>query len=595
VSRSTERSSGRRRADATGAPLADQGRRIVWVMVFRSGLVTLLFGLLITLSLVSGSPVELASTYSQGMFAVVVLAYFCSLIYALLYRRIRHRLGFFVGQVVVDAVLVSTVVHLTGGLNSVWTFLYPLLVVEAAIVDLRRGALWAGLLVVCAFVLTALAGYGGILPVLEGQANLPWKVDTHELGTALLMNLAAQAAIAVLSAFLAGQLRQVSDRVAEQQEAIRDIVQLNDHIVKSLHTGLITLDPDGQILSANPAAERLLGPSLRTSSQLGRLAALPGLDEIQPGQEAKRWRTELDTGPEPDAARRPVEVTVTPLYDDAGQRSGSIVLVEDLSAIERMEQRVQHAERLAAIGRLAAGIAHEIRNPLASVSGSLELLQSAPDASEEDRRLMQIALREVERLNGLVANLLSYARPRPPQPMIFDLTELVQELLTVAARDPAFDKVRMLGPEPLERQAVTADPNQLRQVLWNLLRNAAEAMPEGGSLRVELGREDTEPAGTWIRISDSGRGMDEETRAQIFEPFFTTKDKGTGLGLATVFRIVQDHDGHITVDSQPGRGTTFTVRLPKRPRPSSLQEPVADIGAEDPDATSEPTQAPETP
>ena len=226
---------------------------------------------------------------------------------------------------------------------------------------------------------------------------------------------------------------------------------------------------------------------------------------------------------------------------------------------------MKRAERLAAIGRLAAGIAHEIRNPLASVSGSLELLQTAAEASPEDRRLLEIAMREVERLNGLVTNLLGYARPRDPQPLRFDLGELVQEVIAACQRDPVFAEVRFETELGEQGWTVHADPDQLRQVLWNLLRNGAEAMPSGGRLRVGLSEAGPQPgSGTRLSVADTGQGMDPDTQEQIFEPFYSTKDKGTGLGLATVYRIILDHGGQIEADSVPGEGTTITVWLPER-------------------------------
>ena len=246
-------------------------------MLFRTGLVTLLLGLMVMLALLSGQPLSLGTVQAQSLFAVVVAAYASSLLYAVLARRGRPRRGFFIILLGLDALLVSAVVHLTGGINSVWTFLYPLLIVEAAIVDLRRGALWSTALVALAFVFTTLGGYWQLLPVVSDQESLPWRVSADVLGRSLLLNLAAQLGIAVLSAFLGGQLRQADTRVAQQQETIRDYVRLNESILNSLQSGLITLDNAGRVLSANPAALRLFGPSLREASSLELGKLLPGL------------------------------------------------------------------------------------------------------------------------------------------------------------------------------------------------------------------------------------------------------------------------------------------------------------------------------
>jgi two-component system, NtrC family, sensor histidine kinase PilS len=268
-----------------------------------------------------------------------------------------------------------------------------------------------------------------------------------------------------------------------------------------------------------------------------------------------------------------VELHITPLWDRSDRRSGSLLLLEDLTEISSMEDRVKRAERLAALGRLAAGVAHEIRNPLASVSGSLELLQATPNADEDDRRLIGIAVREVDRLATLVTNLLEYARPRPLMHMELDLVELAREVATACAQDPVFEGVELEVAAPEGSVVVDVDAGQLRQVLWNLYRNAGE-VTDAGVVEVEVRRWlEGDPPGVQISVTDHGPGIPAEDREHIFEPFFTTKDAGTGLGLAIVHRIVEDHEGTLEVNSPlpDGPGTRITLRLPDyRPEPTPL-------------------------
>jgi two-component system sensor histidine kinase PilS (NtrC family) len=223
-----------------------------------------------------------------------------------------------------------------------------------------------------------------------------------------------------------------------------------------------------------------------------------------------------------------------------------------------MEQTVKLSERLAAVGGLAAGVAHELRNPLASISGSIELLKNVKGLGAEDQSLMDIVIREVDRLNGLVTELVDFARPREPLALKTDLAALLGETVRVFRQDrtkPGISVAFTLPPGGLE---VSVDPDQIRQVVWNLLRNAAEAMPDGGEIKVELSRQ---PDGVEVAVADSGVGIAPPDLERIFEPFFTTKTRGTGLGLALVHRIVTEHGGALAVDSQIGRGTRVSFRL----------------------------------
>lgn len=542
-------------------------RRIVYLMTFRTGLVTLLFGVIILVALLSDAPIGLTSTHSQAMFGALVLAYASTLAFAVAHGRFQRKEWLFALVLGMDGLLLSVVVHLTGGIQSVWTFLYLLLVVEAAIVGYRRWALWAAVGVAGLFLTTTLSGYGGLLPRVDGQTFLPDRVDPSELTTSLLINLAAQAAIAVLSAFLAEQLRRASANVEQAEESLRDMVRLNEQILESLDGGLVTLDPDGNILQANPAAMSLLGPGLRSASHQELSRALPGLPTPEHGELApQRLRSQI-TPPDPLAPPIPVEVNVTALLGVEGARAGSILLIQDLTEIRAMEERIQRAERLAVVGRVAAGIAHEIRNPLAAVSGSLELLRSSPQATPEDQCLLEIALHEVERLDALVRNLLGFARPRPPQKVPFDLVTLARDVASVFGQDPTLGTVALSIHGPENGCPVEADPDQIRQVLWNLLRNAAEATGGTGKIAVavDLPREAT----LWLRlrVEDDGPGIEPSQRPHLFEPFYSTKEKGSGLGLATVHRIVEDHGGRVEVEDVPGGGVAMVVLLPSGQSP----------------------------
>jgi two-component system sensor histidine kinase PilS (NtrC family) len=259
--------------------------------------------------------------------------------------------------------------------------------------------------------------------------------------------------------------------------------------------------------------------------------------------------------------------SVIPFFDKEGARSGIIINFNDLTQIRQMEAELKRADRLAAVGELAARIAHEIRNPLASISGSVQLIAQGDGVPEGDRKLLSIVLRETDRLNRLVSDFLIYARPAPPHVDVIDLCDLYRELDALLKGDPAFQGISV-RLECEEGTMVSADRGQMEQVLWNLFSNAADAMPAGGEILVSTRmvtitmRRSEQAAFVRIDVHDTGEGMTDEVTRNLFEPFFTTKPGGTGLGLATVYRIIDAHGGRIFVESAPGNGTTFSILLP---------------------------------
>jgi two-component system sensor histidine kinase PilS (NtrC family) len=258
-----------------------------------------------------------------------------------------------------------------------------------------------------------------------------------------------------------------------------------------------------------------------------------------------------------------------------GGRGGHVVIFQDVSQVVKMEGDLRRHERLAAVGQLAADLAHEIRNPLAAISGSIQILESSLPGEEADetRRLIGIAVREADRLNALITDFLHFARPAPANPEPVSVATVAEEVLRMFdAVCPASVRVSLDVPPALH---VRADEGQLRQLLWNLYLNAAQAMPDGGALDVSAavlpaqaplaaGRNAVEEGTDWVEIevADTGSGIPEEVIDRIFDPFFTTKKEGSGLGLATVHRIVEGHGGHLSVESAVGRGTRFRIRLP---------------------------------
>jgi two-component system sensor histidine kinase PilS (NtrC family) len=550
------------RAGTHPALLADAElrRRIGYLMLFRVVLITVVLGVTVALNL--ASPEELGAPQQVLLFGVIVVTYSFSLGYAFWLSRVARPLRFADAQLAGDLLFTTFLVHITGGAQSGYTFLYPLSIVGAATVRYRRGAVIVAVASAVLFTVVAVAGWQRLLPSPPGVT--PWELGRLGFTRQLFLNLGACAAIGVLAGYLGDELDQSSERAEKQRLRSLDLAALKEDIIRCIPSGLLTVDLAGRVLTCNDAAEDILG--VQASQITGRelaelLPELAGVVGVLGEHESLR-RGEVRKG------ALVLGASVAPLVDHADRPIGRIVSFSDLTELRRMEEQVKHAERLAVIGGVAAAVAHEIRNPLASISGSIELLRSSPEAARagESQQLMDIVVREVDRLNRLVTDLLDYARPRARLAVEMDLGEALAETARVFAQDrtgaAASATLALDAPAPA---LVVADPAQLRQVVWNLLRNAAEAMPGGGTVTARL-RSDGDHA--VLTVADTGVGIAPEDLEHIFEPFYTTKPSGSGLGLPLVHRIVTDHGGTVAVDSTAGRGTTVTVTLPAaRPRP----------------------------
>jgi two-component system sensor histidine kinase PilS (NtrC family) len=537
----------------TTSPSGDLRRRVSRLLLLRTLVVSVVLGLSLWLITAGDRPARTA-VWVQS--TVIAATYLSSIVFGLLLRA-----GFEPRKVArpmhaTDLAITSLLVYVTGGAQSPYTFLYALSIVAAGALSYRRGAVTITLAAGGALIVVALLAWVRVIEVPIPSQLRPWAQTAGDFARTLGIQLAALSGVGVLAFIFGDQLQRGAETLATTRQAAADLFTLHQDIVRSLASGLITIAPDGTVLTANQAAADIL--HRRAAELHGR-----SIDEVMPGlsaqlaesQGGELRRADLTLG------ELTVGVTVSPLRDVRDQVIGRVVNFSDLTELRRLEQHMRRAERLATVGQLAAGIAHEIRNPLASISGSIELLRQAQLASDEDRTLMAIVQREIQRLNELVGDLLDYANPRPSQPVEFDLGVLVRETLQVSRADPALAEVE-LAVVADEELVVHADPSKLRQVVWNLVRNAADAAAAGGKhVRVEA-RRGAEPAQATITVEDDGPGIPPDRLARIFDPFYTTKQKGTGLGLATCHAVVAEHGGRIDLESEVGKGTKVVVRLP---------------------------------
>ncbi len=535
---------------------SDLRRRITYLIAFRVLVITIVLGATTLLHWLGD--VDLTKPNSLFLYGIIASTYVLTLVYIRYIEQSEVLPTLLSVQIVADLVIASLLVHITGGAQSAYTFFFPLAVIASTILRSRKWTLIVALTAAALFLFVSYTGWLGIIPTPSGQIHMPVKLTALDFGRAVALNLAAIVGIGVMSIQLATQLQKSSSDLEDHRLATADLLTVHKDIVDCLTSGLITVDAQGTILTINKAASDILSCDISTSVGT-RLA-----------EQSQSLATFLETLPFTGRARRGevqtsdkaqvLGVSISPLLDHRSQSVGRIVNFQDLTEVKRLEQQIKRTERLTVIGTLAAGIAHEIRNPLASISGSIELLATAPSTDDDNQALMSIVTREIDRLNSLITELLEYANPRPAKFASFDLAEVIKNTIQVFAQSPEFKEVEVSLEQPSEGSfLIQADPEKLQQLVWNLLRNGAQASLVGKKhVWVSLAKKNSQIE---LRFRNDGPAIPEETLSHIFDPFFTTKAKGTGLGLAIVHSTVIDHGGTISVESNASE-TQFSVCLP---------------------------------
>lgn len=533
------------------APPLDRGRllgRLAWV---RLGLGALVVGTAPFL------PAHLLPERNAALLALALLAVGGSSGAVLAWPRPRPRTVAWL-LCLLDTVLVTAVVAATGGPRSIYTFLYVLAVIGACLLLPRPGALAvaaAGSFFYTSLVLARL-WLPGLALAQAAETATPLDVLSIFLNTGTLL------VVAVVASGLAERTRTAGEELEVHRRDLRELRAFQEVVLRSVGAGLVVLDRHHTLTALNRAAEELAGRSAAELTGRPWADLLPG---IPLGSVEASLTERPQTSPQregmlvrPDGRRVPVRATFSALRSSEGVSLGLVAVLDDLSALRELEERMRRADRLATVGRLAANLAHEIRNPLASLTGAIEALTSGLVAGEERERLSRIVLREADRLNEMIRAFLEYARPAPLRLEAADVAAVLDDVLVLLEhRDlpPALKIVRDYPPALVWR----VDAHRLRQAVWNLCLNAVQAMPEGGELVVSAAADE----GTLrLAVSDTGEGIAPEDLAHVFEPFYSTRPGGSGLGLALVHRIVQDHGGEVEVRSAPGRGTTVRLTLP---------------------------------
>ncbi len=542
--------------------------RLRWLIVCRVAIATFLLGIIIFIDL------KQTSLYPEirfpSFYSLILTTYIISFIYVFLLKVVKNSHLHAYIQMVCDVFLITLLVHITGGVSSIYSVLYPMVIIYTVLFAERKGGLIVatacslsyGLLLNLEYFAVIAPQYQSIIPEVQRNAGYLYsRIFIHALSFYI---------VAFLASFVIEQEKTARTLLAEKENAFDQLDLLHQSIIESVDAGILTIDMEDRIKSFNRAAVDITG--LSAADVLNR-----SIHEVFPGYASLFARYScIQTG---KSSGRRMEMNIrnrnneelilgcslSRLRGSQGEHIGEILIFQDLTSIKKIEAAYEKSRRFAFIGEMAAGLAHEIRNPLAAISGSIQMLKKDLKLDPTDERLMKIILRGKDQLENFMKDFLLLAKPAAGEKEWMNLNALIDEILESLVYIPDCSEnitVEKNYPEP---SLLYANKREMQHVIWNLILNALQAMPRGGRLHIR-----TTPVVVMnerqcvqLDIEDSGEGISREDMNRIFEPFFTTKERGTGLGLAVVGKIIENYSGTITITSEKEKGTRLRVCLPK--------------------------------
>ena len=548
--------------DEKGLPLNSQQIQSVQTLII--GRLVVIFLLLVTTWIWnSGTLVLTIESIPQGSLLIFVLSIGLTIVYFLLLRLSKTLNWQIRAQFLLDALLITWLVWRTGDLTSPYILLYFVLISISSLYLKPLATLVVTLF--CASVFGTLS----LLTALSYMESSGPAHATSKMIQIVSFHIMAFLAVGLLASRLSAR-GVAGEQLKETAKSLANLRALHERIIESIRSGLITTDLDGNIYTFNAAATEITG--YRADDMRGRsIYSLFGnikpqielsLEAVGEGEQPLRFEADLTT---PEGFAVCIGYNITQLFTEEKEATGLIITFQDLTEIRSMEQSVRRKDRLAAVGRVGAGLAHEIRNPLGAMRGAIQVLESNTPPKSMQADLMGIILRESDRLNSIITNFLSYSRPKVGNFSEIDACEAIRDTFTLLRHSPDVKENHILEdilpPNPV---FISADETQLKQIFWNLARNAVQAMPEGGKLSIRL--EAVSNRRIRITFEDTGTGMSPDAVERLFEPFSNSSSGGTGLGLSIVYQIIRDHNGTINVRSIEGVGTVITVELPRNSR-----------------------------
>jgi two-component system sensor histidine kinase PilS (NtrC family) len=516
----------------------------------------------------SGGNLKLTSdNFPQYLFLIFLISVGLTIVYFFVLRLSKNYVWQIRVQFLLDALLITWLVWRTGDLTSPYIMLFIVSISISSIFLTARETILMSSFCVLLFTILSVAATSGWIRSFGATPEASKAIQI------IGFNDVAFLIVGLLASRLSDR-RASGEKLKETAKTLANLRVLHERIVESIRSGLITADLEGNIYTFNATASEITGYSaeeMRGKSIFSlfgdiHMPIADALEATETGVQTPRFETDVIT-PEGFAVR--VGYGVSPLYSESGETTGFIITFQDLTEIRSIEESGRRKDRLAAVGRVAAGLAHEIRNPLGAMRGAIQVLQSQTPPESSQAALMEIILRESDRLNKIITNFLTYARPRVSNFSEIDVREALEDTFTLLKHSPDVAENHTLESVlPETPVTISADPTQLKQIFWNLARNSIQAMTDGGTLKVSL--EKLNAKRIRILFADTGRGMPPEQVEQLFEPFSQSTTGGTGLGLSIVYQIIRDHNGSINVRSLEGDGTTITIELPTEFRTQSL-------------------------
>ena len=541
-------------------------------MFLRVLFVSILLGALISIQ------VRATRTYfgdiQTSHYFLIATIYFLTFFYIVFLKVLKKLSKLAYAQLLVDTIFITAIIYTTGGIESIFSFLYILTIINGSIILYRKGGLVIASSSSILYGLLLDLHYYDVIHPFGTRLSYSTEYQSSYIFFMIVVNIAAFYLVAFLSSYLSEQARKSRVELRARQNDIVKLEALNERIIQSITSGLITIDAEKRVILFNPSAENIF--SIKAGEAIGRniLDILPFMKEYldrgskHADQDERKPPGFIDFPfTRPDGKRTFLRYSLSPLRLLDGDQKGQILVFQDMTEMKQIEEEMKKVEGLALVGELAAGIAHEIRNPMASISGSIQMLKEGLNRDDVNNRLMEIILREISRLNHLINDFLLFARPKQANLKRFDLNQLIVDSLELFKNSESWTGKLKLEADFHQDIDLESDPEQLKQVLWNVLLNACEAMPGGGSFHIITevvdGKDALAPGQKIVKITarDTGDGFSEKALSQLFTPFFTTKEGGSGLGLATVKRIVEGLKGNVQGRNHPEGGAEVTIFL----------------------------------
>ena len=540
--------------------------RLQLLMFLRVGFVSLLLGVAIVIQ-VKETKAYFGEILNAHYF-LIALIYFLTFIYIVVLKYIKNLFKFAYLQLLIDTIFITAIIYTTSGIESIFSFLYLLNIISGGTILYRYGGmLIASFSSILYGAFLDLSYYGFINPI---GYSFPYaqEYQSSEIFYMILVNVAAFYLVALLSGFLSEQIRKSRAELKSKKKDMADLEMLKENIIQNISSGLVALDENSKIIVFNRGAERIFNIDSRDAIQKDISYIIPHIIpylKVRNPHKFSQLSYKRKSDQEIDLL-----LNISPLQEHDGSKKGTILVFQDTTRIREMEQEVKRMEDLAMLGELAAGIAHEIRNPLASISGSIQVLSDSLSKEEAriNRRLMEIVLREVNRLNNLINDFLHFARPQRIDIEEFELNQLIMDTLYIFQNSKHWSKYLDIETKIMSPLTIKSDPQQLKQVFWNIFLNASEAMPKGGLISIGADSETNFQSSiesvelVRIKIEDNGPGLDSKIAKDMFKPFSTTKKDGSGLGLAIVKRIVEGLGGKVSGENLASGGAAITILLP---------------------------------